>query len=131
MTKRILTVRFQNGSGRYSYASAKEYCYVYNGDKNVEKNDIAVVNSPFRSWICTVVTAVRDATDFDVGLEEVAEVISLSEQRAAAKREKRKAELKKQLKKMVTEAHEMKLLEAMAADNPEAEALLKELKALG
>lgn len=129
MTK-ILYVRFQNQSGDYRYASKKEYSYVYTGNIAAEVGDIAVVDSPYSGRRVVEITRVRDKTDLDSGLKSAVGVISTADTRREKEQAQRRKDLERKIDALIKQQQKASILKTLAADIPEARALLAELEEL-
>ena len=129
--KRILAVTFNEGH------SSKRYEYRYEGDKEPEAGDLAVVyvgNSYYgdSGYKVTTIRNVKSTwdQDYDGNLKEVVGVISLAAQRREAERKKRRAELERKLDKIVKSRSKELIYEQIARSDPEAAQLLAELRQL-
>lgn len=129
--QRILSVTFNEGH------SSKRYEYEYEGDQIPEVGDLAIVyvGTNFYSDSGYKITTVREVKSlweqgYDGSLKKVIGLISLAEQRREAERKKRRADLERQLDKIVKSRSKEIIYEQIARTDPEAARILAELRQL-
>lgn len=122
MTK-VVTVKFPG--------SAKKYCYTYDGTKEVEKLDLAVVDSPYSGPTLVTVEEVRPASQSEkLGFKPVMEIVSLAEERRRKENEVKARIIEEKLNEKMQQLSKFMIYQQLATADPEAADLLKQLKEL-
>lgn len=112
-------------------SSCKRYSYIYDGDKEVEVGDLAVVDSPYGGPTLVTIKDVEYGNTYGYAAKKVLEIVSLAERRREQAIAKRKSDLERKLKTRLNSAQgQLALFAALASVDKEAAVLFEELKAL-